>query len=348
MKYRVAVLLGLSMLPAFAGDWSPRMVADYLDSRQKDWFAWPRANGGAKPCISCHTQLTYLMVRPALRQVLGEPEPTQWETGLLESMRSRIEKRTPDGAALGVESVMSALFLRSPAAFDRMWALQVRDGKLAGGWKWYMTDLDPWEEPESELFGAALGALAVGSQPEEYRAKPEIRERIAALTAYLRTPREGAPLQNRLAVAWASATLPEAMDAKDRQAVIREAFDKQESDGGWGIASLGPWKKHPEAPEIVPGSTGYATAFTTLVLLDCGIRPTDPRMTKALHWLRTHQDREGGYWNADSLNHQYKPDSMEIKFMRDAATGFAALALIKAEDGAKRAGLQPQKLIISR
>jgi squalene-hopene/tetraprenyl-beta-curcumene cyclase len=348
MRYRIAALLGLSMLPAFCGDWSPRLAADYLDARQKEWFAWPRANGGAKPCISCHTGLPYLLARPALRQALGETEPTQWETGLLESMRSRIEKRTPDGAALGVESVMAALFLRSPAALDRMWALQVRDGKLAGGWKWYMTDLDPWEEPESELFGAALGAIAAGSEPEEYRNRPEIRERVAALAAYLRTAREGSPLQNRLAVAWASSKLPEAMDAKDRQSVIREAFEKQEPDGGWGIASLGPWKKHPEAPEVVPGSTGYATAFTTLVLLECGVRPADARMAKALRWLRGHQDREGGYWNADSLNHQYKPDSMEIRFMRDAATGFAALALTKAEDGVKRAGLPPRKLVISR
>jgi squalene-hopene/tetraprenyl-beta-curcumene cyclase len=348
MRYRIAVLLGLSMLPAFGGDWSPRLAADYLDSRQKDWFAWPRANGGAKPCISCHTQLTYLMARPALRQVLHESEPTQWENGLLESLRSRLEKRTPDGAGLGVESVMAGLFLRNPAALDRMWALQVRDGKLTGGWKWYMTDLDPWEEPESELFGASLGALAAGAQPEEYRNQPEIRERIAALAAYLRTPREGSPLQNRLATAWASTKLPEVMDAKDRQAVIREAFDKQESDGGWGMDSLGPWKKHPEAPEMVPGSTGYATAFTTLVLLECGTRPGDPRMAKALQWLRTHQDREAGYWNADSLNHQYKPDSMEIKFMRDAATGFASMALIKSEEKVKQAGLQPRKLIISR
>src|SRR5262249_47114595 len=109
MRYRIAALLGLSMLPAFCGDWSPRLAADYLDARQKEWSACPRANGGPRLCFPCPPGLPYLLARPALRQALGETEPTQWETGLLESMRSRIEKRTPDGAALGVESVMAAL-----------------------------------------------------------------------------------------------------------------------------------------------------------------------------------------------------------------------------------------------
>jgi hypothetical protein len=134
MRYRAAVLLGIAVLPALGGDWSPRQAADYLDSRQKDWFAWPRANGGAKPCISCHTGLSYLMARPALRRALGELEPTQYETGLLQSLRSRVENKTPDGPSLGVESVMAALFLRTPAAFDRMWAMQIREGKSAGAW----------------------------------------------------------------------------------------------------------------------------------------------------------------------------------------------------------------------
>ena len=61
MISRVAVCLMLSALPAACADWNPKLAAQYLDARQKDWFAWPAANGGAKPCISCHTGLTYLL-----------------------------------------------------------------------------------------------------------------------------------------------------------------------------------------------------------------------------------------------------------------------------------------------
>ena len=343
MKYRVAVVLGLSLLPALSADWSPRLAADYMDARQQEWIAWPRANGGAKPCISCHTSVPYLLSRPALRKELGEKAPTSSETTLLASLSSRLDKKTPDGQALGVESVMAALFLvrrdapgkMSPEtvqAFDRMWALQNREGKAAGSWKWYITDLDPWEEPESDLFGAAMAALAVGATPPEYRQRPEVRERIAALSAFIRGPHEPRPLQNWLTVAWASVRLPEIMDDTTRQKFIREILDKQQSDGGWSMQSLGPWKTHAEAPPATTASDAYATAFTAYVLEQTGMKPaSEPRLQRALAWLRTHQDPKGGYWDSSSLNHKYPAGSVEIKFMRDAATGYATMALLCAD-----------------
>jgi len=323
MTYRIAVLLGFAVLPAIGADWSPRLAADYLDARQKEWIAWPRANGGAKPCISCHTGLPYLMARPALRKVLGETEPTQYEKALLESLRSRVEKKEPNGASLGVESVMAAMFLRTPAAYDRMWTLQEREGEMAGAFRWFNTDLDPWEEPESQLFGASLAAIAVSGAPAEYRQQPEVRERMAALMAFLNRPHGGQPLQNRLAVAWAS------NDEKLRAKVTAEIFEKQLAEGGWSMESLGPWHRHANAPPPKEGSNTYATAFTSLVLMKMGTRPSDPRLQRALTWLRTHQSQHG-YWYAESMNKQYEPDSMEIKFMRDAATGWASLALLEA------------------
>src|SRR2546423_13945705 len=91
---RLSLLLLLS-LPAFAADWNPRAAADYLDARQKQWFAWPSANSNGAPCVSCHTGATYLLARPALRRILREAEPTPYETGLLESLRSRLPNSTP-------------------------------------------------------------------------------------------------------------------------------------------------------------------------------------------------------------------------------------------------------------
>src|SRR5215471_16514504 len=85
-------------VPALAADWNPRLAAQYLDNRQKEWFDWPTANSNAKPCISCHTGMTYLLARPALRRALGEESPTTYETGLLASLRSRVDKREPPAA----------------------------------------------------------------------------------------------------------------------------------------------------------------------------------------------------------------------------------------------------------
>ncbi|HEY1495264.1 MAG TPA: hypothetical protein VGF49_12020, partial [Candidatus Solibacter sp.] len=78
------------------------------------------------------------------------------------------------------------------------------------------------------------------------------------------------------------------------------------------------------------GSNAYATALVTLVLQRT--QGPGPKSATALGWLRVRQDPEGGYWSADSMNKQYPADSMEIKFMRDAATAFASLALLEASN----------------
>jgi squalene-hopene/tetraprenyl-beta-curcumene cyclase len=321
MTYRIAVLLGIAVLPAIAGDWNPRLAAEYLDERQKEWIEWPRANGDAKPCISCHTGLPYLLARPVLRKALGEKEPTPYEIKLLDSLRSRLEKKGK-GAAIGVESVMAALFLGTPEAYDRMLSVQLKEGPNAGAFSWYMTDLDPWEEPESPLFGAALAAIALREAPAAYREQPAVRESAKMLMSYLNAPHENQPLQNRLAVAWAT------NDEAVRRPVIAEALSKQESDGGWSIESLGPWKVHPKAPESKGGSDTYATAFTSVILLRTGTPKSDPKLARALGWLRAHQS-DHGYFGSASLNKEYEPGSMEIRFMRDAATGWASVALLE-------------------
>src|ERR1700753_3408765 len=95
MRMRILLPGILAALSAWAGDWSPRAAADYLDGRQKQWFAWRAANSYGAPCVSCHTGASYLMARPALRRLLGEAQPTAYETGLLDSLRGRLPKRTP-------------------------------------------------------------------------------------------------------------------------------------------------------------------------------------------------------------------------------------------------------------
>ncbi|MCD6032867.1 MAG: putative squalene-hopene cyclase, partial [Thermomicrobiales bacterium] len=143
------LLAALVAVPCFAADWNPRAAADYLDAREKEWFAWPASNlaGGGK-CVSCHTGLTYLVARPALRRLLNEPAPTEHETGLLDSLRARVSKSAPidlypkskeptQTGLAAVEAIFAALFLGTPDTFDRMWALQTQ----SGAWPWPALDL---------------------------------------------------------------------------------------------------------------------------------------------------------------------------------------------------------------
>ncbi len=176
-------------MTAVCADWSPKLAACFLDSRQQEWFAWPAATIPGGPCVSCHTGVTYLLARPALRAALGETSRTSWKTGLLSALRARVEKRDPKELfkpfskepaapqAIGTESILSALFLPiddAPAgklspetlqAFDRMWSLQARDGDAKGSWSWFDFDVDPWETADSRFYGATLAAMAAGYAP---------------------------------------------------------------------------------------------------------------------------------------------------------------------------------------
>jgi squalene-hopene/tetraprenyl-beta-curcumene cyclase len=337
---RALILIMLIALPALAGDWSPKLAAQYLDSRQKEWFAWPPANRSGGPCISCHTGVTYLLARPALRRVLGESEPTAYETGLVDGLISRVGLSVEDALkgtkepvasqAVGVEAILAALLVgpEKPAArqaWDRMWSMQLHAGAAKGSWPWFDFNTDPYETSDSAFFGASLAALAIGATPSEYQAKPEIKEHVAELIAYLRTATPAQPLHNRLLLLWAAAKLPAAVrDA--RQSIIDETMRKQQSDGSWTLAALGTWKDHPGAPPA-GGASAYATAVAAFALEQAGVPRSDPKLKKALDWLGAKQDPQLGYWAADSMNKRREPGAMPEGFMRDAATAFAVLAL---------------------
>jgi squalene-hopene/tetraprenyl-beta-curcumene cyclase len=335
MSPRLAIVIASIALPAFCQDWNPRLSAQYLDSRQKEWSAWPPAKKPGGPCVSCHTGMTYLFVRPALRRALGESQPTPYEKGLLDALAARAGDKAPSHLQ-GVEAVFSALFLalqntgsESRQALDRMWSFQIKEGKEQGALKWFSAGMDPWETPDSIFYGSALAALAVGTAPAEYRDQPAVRASLNLLTEYLQREEPAQPLHNRLTLLWASSVLPDAIPKSMRRSIVDEILQKQQPDGGWTIESLGPWKPRPEAPPST-ASNSYATGYAAFALQKAGVAQSTPTLGRALDWLRSHQDRQSGSWAADSMNKRYPPDSMEKRFMQDGATAFATLALLEA------------------
>ena len=345
----------LAILAAAASreDWSPRLAAQFLDSRQKAWFAWPPANKSGVSCMSCHTGLPYLLGRRALRRALGEPDPTLYEALLIDGVRATAIKT--DGTFLfgdskglvadqefGSQAILSALVLAmddaprgrlSPegeSAFERLWALQLRAGENKGAWYWSDFDLDPWETPHAMFYGAALAAVATGVAPAAYQFRPQIRDNVAALTAYLHGTQKTQPLHDRLSLLWAAALLHDLLPQADRQAILDELWAKQQADAAWSIEALGPWTGHPKAPPA-DGPNSYATGLVAFDLLQAGVQRSDPRLARALAWLAAHQDGQSGAWIAQSMNHPHEAGSMPALFMQDAATGYAAAALAAAD-----------------
>ena len=329
------VALLVTATSTLSADWNPELAARYLDGRQKEWFSWKPAMSADGPCVSCHTGMTYLLARPALRKRLKDNQPTMYEVGLLDRLRAKVGEK-PAGALQSVEAIFSAMFLsrddamktmsaHTQKAFDQLWTLQGAEGAAKGGWKWYAANLDPWENAESGRYGASLAAVALTQTPADFRDTPKVREQTAALNAYLMESVESRRLHDRLTLLLARGVIPDPL----RQSIAADALGRQQPDGGWTIESLGPWMVHADAPPA-SGSNAYATAFTTFALLRGGTAASDPKLAKALMWLQSHQDPSTGAWAAVSMNKRYPDGSMESRFMQDAATAFASLALIEA------------------
>jgi squalene-hopene/tetraprenyl-beta-curcumene cyclase len=313
----------------FAADWNQRLAADYLDSRQKEWFVWPRAKVANSACVSCHTGLPYLLARPVLRRALRQSQPTAYEQRLLEGVQAQSEAKVVLSALVFAlqEADNKTLSMEAERALDRLWSSQIRDGKDRGAWEWPDFQRDPWATADSPFYGAALAALAVGTAPAGYQLRPQIGQQLNAMAEYLQREAPTQPLHNRLTLLWAASKLPAALPAEGQHRIIDEILQKQQPDGGWTMKSLGPWQRRTEAPPD-EGSNAYATAYVAFIMQQAGVGTSDVRLTRALEWLQAHQDRQFGFWAAVSMNKRYEPDSMQIRFTQDAATAFAVLALL--------------------
>jgi squalene-hopene/tetraprenyl-beta-curcumene cyclase len=321
MRFLCALLLVIS---ASAADWNLEKATEYLDTRQKAWEAFKPAKAPHGTCVSCHTGLGYIL----LRQSLHQPTPTAMETNLYASLRGRLaseENAAAKGTGDSVESILAAVLLskekESAAALERMFRFQIREGENQGAFPWYSLKLDPWEWDNSGYFGAALAAVAVSQAPDSYRDRSEVK----ALLSYLERAAANQPLHNRLTLLWTRVKL---IAKPTRQQIIEQAWSTQGPDGGWSIHALGPWLKAPRE-EVAKASDTYSTALAAYSLREGGIARSDPRFERALAWLRAHQDPASGAWLSTSMNKQFPADSMMIHFMTDAATAYAALALIQ-------------------
>ena len=336
-----------------AATWDPAAAAVYLDTRQSWWNDWPvAAKENGTVCVSCHTATPFALGRSALREGAA---PSGAEHRLLASVEQRVshwhemepfysDERVRPGKTAesrGTEAVLNALILANRdatagalsdttrQAFDNLWALQLTNGEAAGGWAWLDFGLAPWEIPSAQFYGATLAAVAVGTAPEQYVFERGNTPRLASLRAYLRGQVDTQPLFNQLHALWASALLPAAIDGQQRQGIIDRATSLQRDDGGWSLASFGTYARSDDTP-LDTESDGYATGIAVLALRHAGGDAAETAVRQGRAWLRAHQNADGSWW-ASSLNKSRDPASDRGKFMRDAATAYAVLALTAGE-----------------
>jgi squalene-hopene/tetraprenyl-beta-curcumene cyclase len=351
---------GIPALFAEDSDWM-RRAGQYLDNRAQAWFDFRSADRGTgatkTSCVSCHTLLPYALARPILRKLAGQTQPTSHERSVLNQVRMRVEhwgeldspayrllydfSQQKKRQARGTEAVLNALILafedhqqgrKQPdaitrKAFANLWQTQVRTGEQAGSWDWLNFGLEPWESTEARFYGATMAAIAVGTAPGYYTTGTDaVAEKgVTSLLVYLRSRLAAQNLNNRIWMLWAGARLGGILTSEERSKTIEVIFAKQQPDGGWSLASLGSYPRSAKAPADNT-SDGYATGLVLHVLQTAGLTGKDARVARGLTWLRSHQANTGA-WRTDSVNKDRDPATHVGKFMSDAATAFAVLAL---------------------
>jgi squalene-hopene/tetraprenyl-beta-curcumene cyclase len=341
--------------PAAAGpsSWNSQRAADYLDARLDWWLHWPNAaRDHETTCVSCHTVAPYALARPVLRSALGQSDPAAPERAMISGVVKRVtlwnevEPFYPDqtrglpksSESRGTEAVLNALVLaardagtgtlsdETRRAMRQMWALQFKAGDLKGAWAWLNFHYEPWESSDGPGYGAALAALAVGLAPGGLASAADIQDPLKALREYLQRRADADTLFNRVMMLWASSKLPDLLTPAQRDAIVDAVSRAQQNDGGWTLATLGAWKRTDGTP-LDAASDGYATGLVTLALRESGSPRAAAHVERGLRWLVQHQDPATGMWHASSLNKQRDPASDAGKFMSDAATAYAVLAL---------------------
>jgi squalene-hopene/tetraprenyl-beta-curcumene cyclase len=362
-RHALALVVVLFACPVAKADdersaWNAQAASAYMDERATGWFAFDGRGEGAtrSTCISCHTLLPYLLARPVLRRAVGTTTPTEQETKLLAQTRMRVQNWPKlDAKAFGLfyddsdlkkkqswgtEAVFNALILAlddrdqgrsSPGeitkqALGNLWQTQVKSGDQQGSWEWLDFGEPPWGSSDARYFGAALAAIAVGTAPGYYRSEAGDRDAgVELLRDYLR---KGLPRQNlhhQAWALWAASTVDGLLTEVQQRQISEQLLKQQRDDGGWSLSSLGSWVRNDgTAQEAL--SDGYATGLVLHVLQLAGVPKSDVKVAKGLDWLRLNQTATGA-WRGISVTKRRDPNTHVGKFMSDAATAFAVLAM---------------------
>jgi squalene-hopene/tetraprenyl-beta-curcumene cyclase len=334
-----------------AEPWNPTAAAHYLDQRATWWEGWQNSKRDHDTvCVSCHTILPYVLSRNNLSALLPDREVPAAQREALQYVAKRVtlwsevqpyysDAKSGPGKSResrATESVLNALVLAKNSsdhgsldplarkAFDAAWALQLKTGDHAGAWDWQVFHLAPWEAGDSQYQGATFMALAVAWAPDKYSRSPAIQPNLRLLRSYLKREYAAQTLLNKMVLLWASERLPGLISRAQRRELMAEITRQQRSDGGWNLATLGKWQRLDHTSQDQE-SDGYATALAVLALQRTHNAQDASR--QGVLWLQQHQNKDDGSWRTYSLNKRRDIKTDVGKFMTDAATGYAVLAL---------------------
>ncbi len=321
---------------------SLQAAAEYLENGSQAW-------NGQRKCVSCHTNGTYMTIRPALTKSLGAPgestraffleqlaklsaEPNE---KLRESTRPAQVIYIAAGLAEWDAAITGKLSEETDKALQLMFAIQETNGTWGS--------LNCWPPFESDAYHeATVAAMAAAAAPgwlEKVKSSSELKDTAAAvdrLKTYLRTQ---APLHDysRVLLLWTASRMPDLQTEEQKKELIATVQKHQKSDGSWSIRTFAApeaWgggnraeKLKAETDFADPPGDGHMTGLAIIVLRSNGVPASDEKIQSGIRWLKANQ-RESGRWWTRSLN----TDSWH--FITYSGTAYPLLALQMCDDPA--------------
>ncbi|MFO1044598.1 MAG: hypothetical protein U0941_22725 [Planctomycetaceae bacterium] len=307
------------------------LALDYLEHGSQAW-------NSQRKCVTCHTNGIYMTIRPALSEKLGKPSDAnrqffvdalkQLEGIEIDKLKQSTRPAQVIYAAAGLaewdKHVTRQLSPETDKALNLMFSIQNNQGTWG--------TLDCWPPYESDAFHeATVAAMAVAAAPDWLKNQKDekLLARVESLKKYLRT--ENPPHDySRILLLWTAARMPDLIPVDQKNALIEMVWKHQREDGGWSIrtfAAPNAWGKgnradrlNAEPDKANPASDGHQTGLAVIVLRESGVPANDPRLQKAITWIKSNQ-RVSGRWWTKSLN----TDSWH--FITYSGTAFPVLAL---------------------
>lgn len=291
-------------------------AVEYLERGAEAWF-------GQRKCVTCHTNGTYMLVRPHLTKQLGPPPAAMRQNfvtaldALAKKDAAALQKSTTPaqvaytaaGLATWDAHVTKELSAETRQAMRLLFSVQQEGGSFGA--------INCWPPYESDSYHlAAVAALAVAAAPgwrAELALAPDRtaeQQGVARLIKHLQTEKPPHDYA-RIWLLWAGTQLPELLTDQQRRQLFEMVWKHQQKDGGWSIRTFAApeaWgdgrraeRIRGEADFATPPSDGHQTGLALLVLRAAGASDRDERFQRGLAWLRTNQ-RESGRWWTRSLN----------------------------------------------
>ena len=304
---------------------------DYLEHGAQAWNT-------QRKCVTCHTNGIYMTIRPALTDKLGKPSDStrqffvetlkQLEGMEIDTLKQSTRPAQVIYTAAGLAEWDKHVSKQLSPETDRALALMLNIQNDNGTWG----TLDCWPPYESDAFHeATVAAMAVAAAPDWLKnlKDEKLLGKVASLKHYLQT--ETPPHDySRVLLLWTANRIPDLLDAQQKATLIEMLWKHQREDGGWSIRTFAApeaWGKGNRAarlkaePEFSnPSSDGHQTGLAVIVLREAGVPASDPRIQKAIAWIKANQ-RASGRWWTKSLN----TDSWH--FITYSGTAFPVLAL---------------------